>query len=200
MGSAVIVILDAPIFMRDNSSHIGHEVIWPNRVELLADHFHPGRRSQTEEFIMDLESNPYSAPLAPIGTRVESRRLEIAGKGRRFGTYLIDQILCSMCGYVVGEAVEGMIGKEAAERLIVAFFFLGMAVGFSYFVFFEGLMARTPGKFICGTKVVDEKGGPASFGQILGRSACRFIPFEQFSFLGERGWHDSISKTLVVLA
>jgi hypothetical protein len=33
---------------------------------------------------------------------------------------------------------------------------------------------------------------------ILLRTLCRFIPFEPFSFFGERGWHDGLSDTLVV--
>ena len=67
-----------------------------------------------------------------------------------------------------------------------------------YYCFFEGIWGRTPGKFLIGTKVVDEEGDPPSFGQIVGRSACRLIPFEPFSFFGARGWHDSISHTYVV--
>jgi hypothetical protein len=30
------------------------------------------------------------------------------------------------------------------------------------------------------------------------RTICRFIPFEAFSFFGQKGWHDSISGTNVV--
>lgn len=68
-----------------------------------------------------------------------------------------------------------------------------------YYIFFEGLWTRTPGKFVFGTIVVNEQGGRPSIGQIVGRTFSRFIPFEAFSCLGERGWHDSIPKTLVVM-
>jgi uncharacterized RDD family membrane protein YckC len=53
---------------------------------------------------------------------------------------------------------------------------------------------------ITGCKVVNEKGGRPSFGQILGRTFARLIPFEAFSFLGTtgRGLHDSVAKTFVV--
>jgi uncharacterized RDD family membrane protein YckC len=61
------------------------------------------------------------------------------------------------------------------------------------------LFARTVGKFITQTIVVDEHGEKPHHETILIRSLCRLIPFNPFSvlFLG-RGWHDSISKTYVV--
>lgn len=69
-----------------------------------------------------------------------------------------------------------------------------------YYVFFESLTGRTPGKLLTGTRVVDEQGQKPSFGQILGRSLARMLPFEPLSFFGaeNRGWHDSLSKTYVV--
>src|SRR5262249_16412337 len=76
----------------------------------------------------------------------------------------------------------------------------GSVVVFSYYTFFEGIWARTPGKFIFGTVVVNEVGGKPSIGQVLGRTASRFIPFEALSCFGERGWHDSLPKTPVVMA
>ena len=71
---------------------------------------------------------------------------------------------------------------------------------FGYYVLFEALTGRTPAKYITGTRVVNMMGGKPSFGQILGRSAARFIPLEPFSFFGSsrRGWHDSLSHTRVV--
>ena len=46
----------------------------------------------------------------------------------------------------------------------------------------------------------DENGTKPRFGQVIGRTLCRFVPFEAFSFFGERGWHDKIPKTRVVMA
>ena len=72
----------------------------------------------------------------------------------------------------------------------------------AYYVVLEGLTGMTLGKMVMGTKVVNESGASPSFGQILGRSFCRLIPFEVFSFLGNKGfpigWHDSIPKTRVI--
>jgi hypothetical protein len=46
--------------------------------------------------------------------------------------------------------------------------------------------------------VVDEYGEKPSLSQILGRSFARAIPFEVFSCLGERGWHDTMSNTYLI--
>ena len=67
-----------------------------------------------------------------------------------------------------------------------------------YYGFFEGLFGRSVAKFITGTTVVNENGEKPSFGTILKRTFCRLIPFDALSFLGSRGWHDSISDTYVV--
>jgi uncharacterized RDD family membrane protein YckC len=69
-----------------------------------------------------------------------------------------------------------------------------------YYNFFEILCARTIGKFITQTIVVNLNGERPNHETILIRSLCRMIPFNALSFLGiiPRGWHDSISKTYVV--
>jgi uncharacterized RDD family membrane protein YckC len=80
-------------------------------------------------------------------------------------------------------------------------FFLGILVAVGYFVLTEALFQRTLAKFITGTRVVTADGTQPSFGQIVGRSFARMIPFEAFSFLGSPnpvGWHDSLSGTRVV--
>ena len=77
-------------------------------------------------------------------------------------------------------------------------FLLAIALFLAYYIVFEGLWARTPAKFILGTVVIMEDGSKPPFGKIVVRTLCRFIPFEPFSFFGERGWHDSISDTRVV--
>jgi len=67
-----------------------------------------------------------------------------------------------------------------------------------YYILTEGFFGRSLAKFITGTIVVDENGERPDFGTIFKRNLCRLIPFDAFSFLGSRGWHDSISDTYVV--
>lgn len=69
-----------------------------------------------------------------------------------------------------------------------------------YCIILEGVFNRTLGKLITGTVVISSKTfEKPSFGQILGRSFSRLIPFDGLSFISgkPRGWHDSIPNTLV---
>src|SRR5690606_32432233 len=69
-----------------------------------------------------------------------------------------------------------------------------------YYIIFEGIFNRTLGKMITGTMVRDSRTfAKPSFGQILGRSFSKLIPFDGLSFLSSRprGWHDSIPNTMV---
>ena len=77
---------------------------------------------------------------------------------------------------------------------------IGIVFVFGYFFFMELMYDKTLGKFLTKTKVVNYQKQKPTTSQIFIRSLCRLIPFEQFSFFGERpiGFHDSISRTYVV--
>jgi len=66
-----------------------------------------------------------------------------------------------------------------------------------YFIF-EASMQTSPAKAIFGRVVVNEYGNKPSVKQILIRSVSRAVPFEAFSCLSPRGWHDTWSKTFVI--
>lgn len=65
---------------------------------------------------------------------------------------------------------------------------------------FEQLFGQSIGKMITRTVVLNGDGERPGFGQIIVRNLARLIPFEAFSFLTKNptGWHDSLSKTMVV--
>ena len=63
---------------------------------------------------------------------------------------------------------------------------------------FEQCLGKTPAKYITRTQVLAVDGKKPAFAAIVVRNLCRFIPFEAFSFLGEKGWHDQFSNTIVV--
>lgn len=70
---------------------------------------------------------------------------------------------------------------------------------FFYYGLMESLFKVTPVKFLTGSSVVNEYGtGIPSASRMWGRTCCRFIPFEPFSFLGTRGWHDALLQTMVI--
>ena len=149
---------------------------------------------------MSNEYNPYSAPASAVETDVEFRRPERASKGQRFGTLLIDYVFIWVFSFLIGIAAVMLFGPAgAAELKRIPPLLLGVVVVLFFYIFFESIWGRTPGKFIVGTVVVNAKGEKPSFGQIVGRTLCRMIPFEAFSFFGEEGWHDSIPNTRVVV-
>jgi uncharacterized RDD family membrane protein YckC len=82
----------------------------------------------------------------------------------------------------------------------IKFTLLGLGVQIVYYGLFESVFMRTPAKFITNTMVVNRDGTTPDNSRIFLRTLCRQIPFESISFLGRPaiGWHDSLSKTLVV--
>ncbi|XHS80143.1 RDD family protein [Burkholderiaceae bacterium UC74_6] len=151
----------------------------------------------------DASANPYQPPSSDVSDMdpAGEQQLVPAGKGRRFGTLIVDYAGYAALSFCVGLALAILDGGTGTATLLQRHEFLfGIMIVFAYYTFFEGIWARTPGKLIFGTRVITETGGKPTIGQVLGRTACRFIPFEALSCLGERGWHDKIPKTCVVLA
>lgn len=106
--------------------------------------------------------------------------------------------------FVIAIIIAFSGGSEALRSLEtispIQEFLFGFLCYFTYYLFFESIFGRTLGKLITGTTVVNEHGGKPVFKQIIGRTLCRLIPFEPFSFFGASGygWHDSIPKTYVI--
>jgi uncharacterized RDD family membrane protein YckC len=70
-----------------------------------------------------------------------------------------------------------------------------------YFMFFEGIWGKSPAKWFTKTRVVMFDGSKPPFANILGRSLARLIPFDPLSFISSNnpvGWHDKLSKTVVI--
>ena len=122
---------------------------------------------------------------------------------------------------IVEYTVEGItrlghyiIDHIARYVLLIFFVYLFEAIGtdlgnlallcyipyFIYYPLMEFYFGKTIGKILTKSTVVSKDGGKITFGQAVGRSLCRLIPFNSFSFLGASaiGWHDRISKTRVV--
>ena len=130
---------------------------------------------------------------------------------QRLANYILDRILGGIVSLAFWIAIWGLIRilPISQESTIIQVFnaIIPILVALSfmlnplYFLFFEVIWQRTLGKWITKTKVVRYDGTKPHFLQILGRSFARWIPFEPFSFLFSNnpvGWHDRLSKTLVV--
>jgi len=133
-------------------------------------------------------------------SQVVSQPMELATSGQRFANYLLDVIIIYVSAFVAGVVLYIVGLGDVIDRIDDTL--LGIILVLLYYVPQESLFGWTLGKLITGTRIVKEDGSPISLGQGLGRSLCRFIPFEAFSFLGGNGkpvgWHDSITKTRVI--
>ncbi len=151
---------------------------------------------------MEEQYSPYDPPKSQVDDKIQVIEKVIpASKWLRFFNFLIDYVAFIFIGAVVGISVAIIWGDEGIEFIeSVPDIVFSAPIILGYYIVFEALTGRTLGKFITGTRVVNEKGMKVSFGQVVGRSFSRFIPFEAFSFLGERGrgWHDSLPKTYVI--
>lgn len=128
-----------------------------------------------------------------------------ASKGARFANLIIDLIvrmfllgilwILALVFSAVG--LEGLLiwlsNISPVQDIFVSVFLMVL-----YYGAMESLTQRTVGKIITGSKVVMADGSKPEPRTIVIRALCRFIPFEPFSFFGDRGWHDSITETYVV--
>jgi uncharacterized RDD family membrane protein YckC len=149
---------------------------------------------------MTQDLNPYRPPVVHVELAPEAAvGAPLAGKGRRFATLIVDYLGFYALGALVGILLFAVFGQGA-----VAFYktgwstLMGIFLVLVYYLFFEGLWGRTPGKMILGTVVTDLQGKPPTFGAVVKRSFARFVPFEAFTFFGESGFHDKVSKTRVI--
>ena len=158
-----------------------------------------------------MSHNPFEAPASMDvpSSEVLVGGLPLATQGQRFVNLIIDQIIIQICSFIGGLVLGGVyvasnggaaLSPDQSSTLELLGFAVGIVVVIGYFIVMEALFQRTIGKMATGTRVVTVNGGVPSFGQIVGRSFARLIPFEAFSFLGKIpcGWHDTLSGTRVI--
>jgi len=131
----------------------------------------------------------------------------LASHGQRALNLLMDYI-GQLILFMIVFQIAGTIALENGNKDFMINFVkndilqytLAAGISLFYYNIFEIFTARTFGKLVTQTIVVDENGEKPHHEVILIRSLCRLIPFEILSFLGmpARGWHDSLSKTYVV--
>ena len=138
-----------------------------------------------------------------------NRSVILAGHWERIGHYFIDYAIIFAINIIIGILIIIIAPKFFNQIVEYGFSFnlgpihlkydlISYLTTFLYYFILESTLKRTIGKIATQTVVIDEYGNPANTNQILIRTLSRFIPFEAFSCLGERGWHDKLSKTFVV--
>ena len=155
-----------------------------------------------------MEQNPFAAPTQSAAiTTLEVMIYPDAGNGLRFLNYLLDLFCFYIYSGVVIIIISLLIILFGGTDADLAIFEgpLGTPISFglyaSYYILLEGIFGLTIGKLITGTRVVRVSDNQkAGFGTIIGRSLCRLIPFEVFSFFRSApgGWHDSLSNTRTI--
>lgn len=141
------------------------------------------------------------------GNRMEERKTFEAGfkvhtiqGGARFGHYLIDYFIMVAIGLLINEySLSQSNSFESSSITFSVYFDIGIYLIFIFYYFIlESTIGRTIGKFATNSFVIDDFGKKPDAGTIFIRSLIRIIPFEAFSCLGDRGWHDRWTKTYVV--
>ncbi len=135
---------------------------------------------------------------------------EEATKGQRFVNYLVDNLLMRYgLSYMTGTIVGYILGTIAPEWIYsieensIELFLLGyMIVIMNYLLYYsiceKAFRGYTLGKLISGTRAIRDDGEELTLRDAVLRSLSRAVPFEAFSGLGNRPWHDSWTKTTVV--
>jgi uncharacterized RDD family membrane protein YckC len=151
------------------------------------------------------DENPYQSPTeAGCLEATVAAESPAASSGRRLANLLLDQLACGLLAFgiaIIMVLIAVLFHVEDSVHRIPDIV-VCVVVCFIYYVPQEVLFGKTLGKFVTGTKVVSTTGIRPTLGQIVGRTLCRMIPFEAFSFLfaGENpvGWHDRFSGTRVI--
>ncbi|QHS62505.1 RDD family protein [Chitinophaga agri] len=128
-----------------------------------------------------------------------------ASKSDRFVNYFIDSLACNgISGMFMFSMVVTKMSSDAGD-VDAAFSGMGFSwliyygISVVYYTLFEfGNGGRTLGKLVTRTHAVREDVSPLTLQDAFLRSLCRLIPFEVFSGFGDRPWHDTITKTIVI--
>ncbi len=129
--------------------------------------------------------------------RDEKSNIEVASRMRRMANFSIDCL-------ILINGISALIAYSAISfewyGLFEYSWFIWIGTILLYYIFFEGLFGRTPGKLVTRTKVIGKSGEKPNLSEVIGRSLVRLVPFEIFSYMGKRalGWHDRWSGTMVV--
>jgi uncharacterized RDD family membrane protein YckC len=131
-----------------------------------------------------------------------ARLVNVVDGWDRFWHYLIDAVIIGIVAFIIGIISE--VGRQSGLGMLsyqnghLEVNFIGPFLSFFFYFLFELTTGSTPGKMIFGRVVINEYAEKPDAGMIALRSISRMVPFEGFSCLGERGWHDKWSKTFVV--
>jgi uncharacterized RDD family membrane protein YckC len=113
-----------------------------------------------------------------------------------YALIMIFVMVYGVISFLTGNDYSQMLGEEAGMMIYLTYY-----IGYlAYFVTFEHYFGKTLGKMVTNTKVVMLDGAKPPLIKLIMRSFARLIPFDFLSYLSvnPRGWHDTISDTIVI--
>jgi uncharacterized RDD family membrane protein YckC len=123
---------------------------------------------------------------------------ELASTSRRFIGFLVDFSLIVLTGVAFGRLLYSAWDPYQRDRQSAEILQIALANAFAwYYWLLEGILGRTPGKFVTGTKVTRPDGTPAGWVSLL-RMLIRLVPLEVLSLRNGVMWHDTWTGTRVV--
>ncbi len=123
--------------------------------------------------------------------------MKYVGIGTRVLNFIVDTLLVFLISYLVFRFNAFYVYYYHSEGMPwYLYFWITMVV---YYLLFELIFSRTPGKWLSMSKVVNKAGKRPAIWQILIRSVVRVIPLDCFfiPFI-DRTLHDYVSGTAVV--
>jgi len=131
------------------------------------------------------------------------RPVKVVDGGKRFAHFFIDLIVIQVLLYCLEFILSLISTPDQVGSVVVSigFFSIGLTGMLSYplyYVITEHLWQKSPGKFITKSIVVDSEGQKPDLQTNILRNIIRLVPFEIFSCLSYRGWHDRWSETYVI--
>lgn len=119
------------------------------------------------------------------------------GIGTRVLNCFVDTLLVFLLAYAAFNGWNWYVRYWNYPYFNFGWFFWSMM--FVYYIIFESIFKRTPGKWLSYSKVVDQSKKKVSFLQILVRSLIRLTIIDMFFFpFLNKTLHDYLSKTEVV--
>jgi uncharacterized RDD family membrane protein YckC/DNA-directed RNA polymerase subunit RPC12/RpoP len=124
----------------------------------------------------------------------QAANYELASNMQRLVNFIVDR----MTSYFLLFLIIGFADSNPATGEFTILFALFMIP--AYYVLLEGVNGKTLGKYLSGTRAVNEDGSKFGYGTAFIRTLCRLIPLEPISIFFSNGvcWHDTISKTRVI--
>ena len=150
-------------------------------------------------------NNPYATPQADMGSQISA--YQYAGFWIRFVASFIDSILSMLILGPIFYALYGVeyfTGQASMGAVSTLINYVGPAI---VVILFWVYKSATPGKMICGIKIVDEATGS---NPKVGQSILRYVGYYVSAIvllLGffwviwdskKQGWHDKIAGTVVI--